>query len=60
VELTPEQKRISPSIEFWESRERKKKQVERWKKQPISPEEWEEELKSRKAFQESCKKNHDL
>jgi len=57
MELTPEQMKISPSIEFWEMQERGKKQVERWKKQPISPEEWEEELKSRKAFQESCRRH---
>ena len=57
MELTPEQKKISPSIEFWEMQERGKKQVERWKKQPISSEEWEEELKSRKAFQESCRRH---
>lgn len=52
MELTPEQMKISPSIEFWEMQERGKKQVERWKKQPISP-----EVKSRKAFQESCRRH---
>ena len=53
MELTEQQKQISTSPKFWEMQERTKKQIEQWKKHPISVEEWMEQMNNRKAFLKS-------
>lgn len=48
--MTEEQKKIINSPEYWEEVEEKKKQIEYWKKHPLSQEEWLEQMNNRKEF----------
>lgn len=48
--MTEEQKKIINSPEYWEDVEERKKQIEYWKKHPLSDEEIIEQMNNRKDF----------
>ena len=50
MELTEAQQKISTSQKFWDNLERGKRQVELWQKQPMTLEEVNQMMESRKAF----------
>ena len=50
MKMTEEQKKIINSPEYWEEVEEKKKQIEYWKKHPLSDEEIIEQMNNRKDF----------
>ena len=50
MKKSEEQKKISNSQKFWEMQEEKKKQVESWQQQPMTVEEANQMMESRKAF----------
>jgi len=59
MEMTEEQKKIINSPEYWEEVEEKKKQIEYWKKHPLSQEEWLEQMNNRKEFIKSASRVRD-
>ena len=52
MDLTEQQKQISPFQSFWDNLKKSKKQVESWQQQPLSEEKIVEEMKARKQYKE--------